>query len=248
MQTPRYLLDHWFNSQLGADLLQSEQQVLAEWLPGLFGYHIVQLGQCPGWHLMQSSRISHKAIAAMADDTTSGDDTALVCEGDQLPLTADSVDVLLLPHVLEFERHPHQVLRECERVLIGEGYVLIFAFNPWSLWGLWHLLLGWREQPPWNGRYFSAWRLQDWLRLLGFEIIETRMLYYLPPINRTALRDKLTFMEQLGRWCWPWFGGVHAILARKHVIPMTPVRELWRQRRRIPASGWAEPTARREKL
>lgn len=247
MKKARATLDNWFRSQLGTDLLQSEQQVLDEWLPGLFGYHVVQLGQCPGWQLMQSSRISHKAIAALAEDTIDAENTAVICEGQQLPLAADSVDVLLLPHVLEFDHHPHQVLRECERVLIGEGHVLIFAFNPWSLWGLWRLMLSWREQPPWNGRYFSVWRLQDWLHLLGFEIIDTCMLNYRPPINRRGLRDKLIFMEQLGRWCWPWFGGVHAILARKHVVPVTPVRELWRQRRRLVASGLTEPTARRER-
>lgn len=247
MKNSRYRLDRWFSSQLGTDLLQSEQRLLDEWLPGLFGYHIVQMGQCPGWRLMQASRIGHKAITAItADDATSEAGVALVCEGEQLPLAADSVDVLLLPHVLEFERHPHQVLRECERVLISEGHVLIFTFNPWSLWGLWRLLLGWRKQPPWTGHFFSAWRLQDWLHLLGFEIIETRRLHYRPPINHKALRDKLTFMEKLGQWCWPWLGGVHAILARKHVISVTPIREPWRQRRRVAASGLAEPTACRD--
>ena len=52
---------------------------------------------------------------------------------------------VVLPHVLEFEANPHQVLRESERVLIGEGHVVILGFNPWSLWGLWRLLLAWRE-------------------------------------------------------------------------------------------------------
>ena len=245
IHTSRQRLRHWFNGVPGTTLLQTEQAVLAEWLPGLFGYHIVQLGQIDHSDMMQASRISHKAVAEI--DVAAGTDTRTTvrCAGDFLPLASDSVDVLLLPHVLEFETHPHQVLRECERVLIGEGHLLIFTFNPWSLYGLWRMLLAWREEAPWNGHFFSVFRLHDWLRLLGLEIVETRKLYYRPPLKHGGVLQKLQFMEKLGRWCWPWFGGVHAILAKKHVIPQTPVRELWRHRRQLIASGFAEPTAHR---
>ncbi|MDZ7736113.1 MAG: methyltransferase domain-containing protein [Gammaproteobacteria bacterium] len=245
MKSTRHGLRQWFRQMPGASLLQSEQAVLAEWLPDLFGYHIIQLGRLDDSDMLQASRITHKAVAEIDATARTDDHTAVTCAGNYLPLASDSVDVLLLPHVLEFESHPHQVLRECERVLIGEGHLLIFTFNPWSLWGLWRLVLSWRERAPWSGHFFSAFRLHDWLHLLGFEILETRELYYRPPLKRSSVLQKLHFMEKLGRWCWPWFGGVHAILARKHVVPLTPVRELWRERRRMIASGFAEPTAHR---
>lgn len=239
-------LVRWFARLPGHSVLQSERALLAEYLPGLFGYHIVQLGQLDPDGLIQSSRIGHKVIVEIDADRDTDHATGLLCLAEALPLEADSVDVLVLPHVLEFESHPHQVLRECERVLIGEGHVVLLTFNPWSLWGLVRLLLAWRETPPWNGHFFSAARLQDWLKLLDFEIIATRKMFYRPPFSREGLLDYLGFMEKLGRLCWPWFGAVHVIVAKKRIVPLTPVREIWRHRRRMIASGYAEPSAHRD--
>ena len=54
----------------------------------------------------------------------------------ELPFDAQSIDLILLPHALEFIDNPHEVLREVDRVLRPEGRVLILGFNPWSLFGL----------------------------------------------------------------------------------------------------------------
>ena len=38
-----------------------------------------------------------------------------------LPFESQSIDLVVLPHVLEFSDNPHQVLREVERILRPEG-------------------------------------------------------------------------------------------------------------------------------
>jgi ubiquinone/menaquinone biosynthesis C-methylase UbiE len=40
-----------------------------------------------------------------------------------LPLAANSIDLVVMPHTLEFAPDPHQMLREVERVLVPEGQV-----------------------------------------------------------------------------------------------------------------------------
>ena len=60
---------------------------------------------------------------------------SLTCDFTELPFASHSLDLVVLPHVLEFSTDPHQVLREVERVLIPEGQVIICGFNPTSLWG-----------------------------------------------------------------------------------------------------------------
>lgn len=240
----RTRLSVWFAASPGRELLQAEQRQLQQILPGLFGYHIVQLGRLSDDSLIESSRIAHKLHAELDADGGGNGAAGLRCLGEALPLASDSVDVVVLPHVLEFEHSPHQVLRECERILIGEGHLVIIGFNPWSWWGLWRILLGWREEPPWTGHYFSAARLQDWLRLLGFELVQIEKLFYRPPLRSDGWLSRLAFMEKFGRLCWPWWGAVYIIVARKRVIALTQVRELWRHRRRMIAAGLAEPSAR----
>src|SRR3989441_4060051 len=61
---------------------------------------------------------------------------ALAADPLQLPLASQSVDLVALPHVLEFHHNPHDVLREVERVLMPEGQVVISGFNSASLWRL----------------------------------------------------------------------------------------------------------------
>ena len=54
----------------------------------------------------------------------------------QLPLASQSVDLVVLPHVLEFHAEPHEMLREADRVMMPEGQLVISGFNTASLWGL----------------------------------------------------------------------------------------------------------------
>ena len=72
------------------------------------------------------------------------------------------VDLVVVPHALEFSENPHQVLREVARILVPEAQVVISCFNPWSLWGV-RRAFGSKTQYPWNGRFINLPRLKDWL-------------------------------------------------------------------------------------
>jgi ubiquinone/menaquinone biosynthesis C-methylase UbiE len=90
-----------------------------------------------------------------------------VAAADELPVACESVDVLILPHLVEFESNRHQVLREAERVLKPEGRLFILGINPWNPHGLAQHLP--RDSSAWRSRYVSSHRLLDWLSLLKFE-------------------------------------------------------------------------------
>lgn len=235
---------HWFYGKLGHSVLVTDRIRVSRMLPDLFGYHILQVGGLADAHLLDSSRINHKINTAQAGNTDAEIYPDLFCKSDSLPIASESMDVVLLSHLLEFADNPHQILRETERVLIGEGHVIIVGFNPWSLWGLWRLLLAWRGRPPWSGHFIGLPRLRDWLTLLDFEIIKTERFYFRPPLENTAIMQKLQFMEQLGEYCWPFLGGVYILVAKKRVISLTPIKLQWQTRRRMIATGIVEPSAR----
>lgn len=232
-------LFEWYGTAPGRRLLSMEQSELDMVLPYLFGYHLVQMGRTP-IELFQASRIPHKAVM---DVTASQGAPApsLLGHPEALPLSPDSVDVLLLPHVLEFAASPHDVLREADRSLIPEGHLVVLGFNPWSPWTAWRWALGRRGAVPWRGRFYSTVRLRDWLALLGFDIVLTRYYFFQPPLHHEALMNRCGFAERIGRRIWPMLGAGYLLVARKRVITLTPIRPRWRSRRRFAPAGVPSP-------
>lgn len=242
-QVPLSPLDVWYCSPLGRELAGQEVQCLERMLRDIFGYYLLQVGGGTGLsEVLQGSRVRrHILLPAAAVHYTLGLQT--VAAPDRLPIAADSVDVVVLPHTLEFADDAHQVLREAERVLIPEGRLVVFGFNALSLWGLWRLVRGGQGSVPWNGRFLTPFRIGDWLSLLGFDIELQEMMMFRPPWRR-ALLQQFSFLDTLGPRFWPVLGGVYAMRATKRVSTLMPLRPSRKERRPVLATGAVEPTTR----
>ncbi len=233
LQGGREELRAWYGHGLGMLLLDIERGHLDEVLHDLFGYHLLQVGCFHGQDLLAASRISHRVVLD-ADIARQNVPSSPVCGcADELPIATDSVDVVVLPHTLEFEPDPHRVLREVERVLIAEGHVVVLAFNPWSLWGVWRWVLARRGIPPWSGRFLGLIRIKDWLALLGFDVVLVRQYFFRPPLQRDGVMRRLMFMEKIGARLWPRLSGAYMVVARKRVTTLTPIKPRWRPRRSL---------------
>src|SRR5689334_2412010 len=149
-------LQDWFETPLGQYLLDKERAYLDDVTPDIFGFHALQLGLSQV-DLLRESRIAHR----MRVDSLDHPD--LFAKGHELPIATQSIDMVLLPHVIEFATEPHAVLREVDRVMMPEGRLVILGFNPWSLWGLRSALGPSRKDYPWNGHFMSLLRVKDWL-------------------------------------------------------------------------------------
>jgi SAM-dependent methyltransferase len=233
-------LDAWLAAPLGAVLLEQERAVVAASLECAFGLHCLQVGQWGDPATFLGCARTRRA-ALIADRPTAG--AAIVAEPSELPLQSDSVDVMLLPHTLEFGPDPHEVLREAARVLTGEGELIVLGFEPLGSWALRSAFTR-GGSPPGIARWIPAARLADWLKLVGFEVGPAERYLYAPPIaGRRAARARGVF-ERAGRRAWPRFSGAYLLHARKRVHSMTPVRLRTRLRTAV-IGGLTEPAARR---
>jgi SAM-dependent methyltransferase len=232
----------WYESPLGQSLAVEELGAVRDAIANLFGYHVLLIE--PPWAAdpLDSCRIPHKI--QLDDAREGGAAPSLAGLSTALPIATDSLDVIVLPHVLERSSDPHQVLREVDRCLIPEGHVIILGFNPFSLWGLWRVVTGWRGQIPWCMPFLGLTRIRDWLALLGFDVLEVRNLYYRPPVQNAAALDRLVVIERLGQRGWPLPAAGYQLLARKRVFTLTPIRPRWRPRRGVLGAGVVEPTPR----
>ncbi|ADJ27242.1 class I SAM-dependent methyltransferase [Nitrosococcus watsonii] len=234
----------WLGESLGRHLLKIEQAELEKVLPDLFGYHLVQLGSVRrGMDLLSSSCIWHRVVLE-AEIWPEAQAPSLLSHVDALPFASATVDGIILPHVLEYEENPHQVLREVQRVLVPYGTLAILGFNPWSFWGFWRFILYRRGSMPWCGRFYSPTRIQDWLALLGFKTVELRYFLFRPPLRQPRLMRRLRFLELIGRrWC-PFFAGGYLVVAKKQVVRLNPIDSLWCEKESLDMPVLAEPTTR----
>ncbi|MEI8363298.1 MAG: methyltransferase domain-containing protein [Betaproteobacteria bacterium] len=222
------LWQRWFNSTAGQYLQTKEQALYDKAVFDLFGFNAVQMGFLQ-MDFLRNSRIPNRYKASEFAETLFK--SHLSCCDDFLPFAEASLDLLLLPHCLEFSERPHQTLREAARVMMPEGHLLISGFNPLSTWGVtakFNKLLSKNQTYPWNGKFIGLIRLRDWLALMGFEVVSVEMCCHIPPFEQSTWQKNAAFMEQLGARCWPVLGGVYFIVAKKRVVAMTPIKPIWK--------------------
>lgn len=217
-------LAEWLTTPLGCYLIQREQAYFDREVADIFGFNALQLG-LPQYDLLRNNRMPLRLCADREGSAK------LRAAPNFLPVAGQSIDLVLLPHILEFSDHPHQILRETERILMPEGQLIISGFNPFSLWGMARHLPGFRDALPRNRKFISLLRIKDWLELLGFEVVAGRMCCYAPPIQIEAWLQRFRFMEAAGDRWWALAGGVYFLRARKRVHSMRLITPTWHELR-----------------
>jgi SAM-dependent methyltransferase len=231
-------LDNWLQSPAGAYVRAFEQACLDELTVDIFGFNALQIG-VPQLDALAASLMPNKWQAATrtahADElafAAGGKQIAVAVDFEELPFATSSIDLVVLPHVLEFALEPHQVLREVERVLIPEGQVIICGFNPASLWGM---RQGFRrvtqsDYLPESGEFISLPRLKDWLKLLNLGVTRSHFGCYAPPCRTAHWLSRFAMMESAGARWWPYLGAVYVVHAIKRVKGMHIIGPAWNKK------------------
>ncbi|CAG9199100.1 SAM-dependent methyltransferase [Paraburkholderia tropica] len=238
-------------------MLDWEQEQLDRMVSNIFGYHALQIG-LPQLDALRENRMSCRALVldgasaasapyvvpgAASGTTINGGriDTSAApslhapagrstvwCDHLDLPFEAQSVDLIVMPHTLEFTSDPHRLLREAERVLMPEGQLVIVGFNSLSLWGARQSAgkLTGRPFLPARQDLIAFTRLKDWIKLLGFELERGRFGCYRPPLSTDKWLGRYGFMEAAGDRWWAIFGAVYMVTAIKRVRGMRLVGSL----------------------
>ena len=221
-------LNDWLQTEQGRYVTSWELERVNSMVSDVFGFNAFQIG-LPQLDFLAENRIPLREKIGESDAPAP---VGLYCDLPALPLATGCADLVVLAHALEFHPHPHQLLREVERILIAEGKIVIIGFNPFSLWGVKRRFRRQSEEMqdeggPWSGRYISLPRLKDWLALLGFEIDRGHFGRYAPPFKDERWLKRLSWMEKAGDRWWPVAGGVYVIRAVKRVHGMRLIKPKW---------------------
>jgi len=200
----------WRDMPWGDYFRDALTQQLQPYLGKLYGFHMLKIG-----NLSAEINTEHCAISHQVNVGSEGDLLQVLAQATHLPFESKSIDACLLAHTLAWSQDPHRVLREVDRVLIDDGWMIISGFNPFSLLGISKMVPGIQRKAPWSGRMFSQMRLLDWLNLLNYEVM-FRTRFQVVPWHQQGGKVISAHLPALG--C------LNIVVARKRTFPLTPTK------------------------
>lgn len=216
----------WMGTALGRTLLNQERACVATAMARVFGTRHVEIGvgprvsvspRYPGWQ----QPLVMPGGAGQAQDAT---DETVIALPEELPFHNGMMDSVILHHTLDLTQDPHQALRESARIVRSGGQLIVVGFNPFGLWGV-RRLLGARRCPPWDSRFLSARRVQDWLGLLDCCVAPPRYGFFRPPVASARLLDRMAFLEPVyERGIQIPLGGFYCLVAEKREKGSLPLK------------------------
>jgi SAM-dependent methyltransferase len=190
----------WWQQPIASQLLRLEEKAIAKLLASKRGNHLVQMGGPDSNQLRIAAPIAHQVYIPLATlNESMTDNQVIIAAETELPLQPDSIDLIIIPHVIEFSAHPEALLKAVYLALKPEGYLLSLNFNRYGIGFFWYLQQ-WQRLLPW--RKASKWTKEQWLSQLhrvGFTDIQHWSLGFLPRLT-THHNGWLQCLDKFAGW------------------------------------------------
>ncbi len=134
-----------------------------------------------------------------------------------LPIQTESMDLVIIPHMLEFDAQRFCTMREVHRVLKPGGELVILNFNPVSLYVRFQFLWDKKLSDSWRAHFMSRSRVSDWLKLLNFELINTS------EFGLDVFTISHGQFAPVAKACFSMAYGLKAVKRQYSLIPLSPV-------------------------
>ena len=188
-------------------LIQNQLDIV---LPSVYGYCLVSLGE-----LADDLTFEKASVVNVVRLNAAYDNAAWVLP-EQLPLSSDDVDAIVLPFELEQSLDPHSLLRESYRALRPGGKLIIVMFNPISLWGFRKVVSAFDKNKLWKLPFYRVGRVMDWLSVLDFKVTISHNLFNPWRIKSLYKQESYTSSSAYSR-----MGTITCMVAEKRLAPMT---------------------------
>lgn len=136
---------------------------------------------------------------------------SLLTDEAELPLPDNSIHRVLVVHALENSEHTRNMLSEIWRVLTPTGRLLVVVPNRLGVWA--------RSpaSPFAYGHPYLSGQLKQMLSEHSFTPLWSSSALFFPPSERRFMLRSARFLEAVGEFFFPAFGGVLMIEAEKRI-------------------------------
>ena len=216
---PRHPFLKWYHSsKLGLLLQKSEAAYLLSELQLTYNQKILQVGSLGSENqYITDEFVPNLTVVERYLPTEPATYRKILADPSELPVASETIDVLILPHILEFESDPHQILREADRVLKPEGKIFILGLNPWSP----QKILNWTRKNEFRTvGNIGCYRIIDWLNLLKFNA-EFRAGFGLAT-SRGIFKPNKLLTQSMAH-----LASAYAVKAIKRRYTLIPIKTSW---------------------
>lgn len=218
--------DRWCEQPLGIAFAKMQQAEINAISHRFRGQRVLQLGVDSNVDL-QLVAPTFYSVSVGSDLEIKQTNPSVIASCRALPFLSDSIDIVLINHILEFEKDLDLIFEEIWRVLVGGGQLVVMGFNVLSLWGIAHLFKRHEAKIPWGGHFYTLFQVENLLSKVGFNISLSKTFFFRPPIKSNALLAWLECCEKYGELLFSPFGAGYILFAEKSVLGTTPLRSRW---------------------
>lgn len=196
-------LQRWLTkTPLGREILHKERLFYVENVRNTFGMYSLQIGLCEINMLQGNKIVNHYSLP---DD--------IIANTSFLPFKNDSIDLIILPHYIEYVDNANVTLQEIYRILAPNGKVILTTFNS-SSW------LGIRKNKITSLKKMRFQNLPKFKELIiqnKFHIEGGKFFSYCPPIKSAKRLKNLAWMNKFGDRWFPTYANSFALILNKKV-------------------------------
>jgi len=193
-------LKNFYATDLGVAVQNNINNAINTLWPALAAEIIIGIGYTA--HLLQD-KINNNLTASIIPvnprfNIQSGKIQTLVSRETDLPLSDNSVDRIIVMHLLEHSKYHNLILREIWRVLKPGGKLLVIVPNKYSLWP--HT----KELPFNNCALFTIPQIHNLFNHSMFATLRTRASLFAFSMLHNTLPDFSNLLEHWGnKWLYP---------------------------------------------
>lgn len=180
-------LQQWLlYTPLGRYVLRNERAFYSNAVKNIYGTRSLQIG-LEQINLLQGNKINNHINIPQATK----------CNLQFLPFANQSIDLIVCPHILEFNTNHQHIIDEFYRVLSNNGTLIITSFNQ----QYWARRFCSRDIFNEVTQFVNLNELKELLVDTGFAIRGGKFFSYCPPINKSKAIYKLKWLDKAGdRW------------------------------------------------
>lgn len=197
------LLQRWLTkTPLGREILHKERLFYVENVKTSFGLYSLQIGLNEINMLQGNKIVNHYSLP-----------TDIIANTSFLPFKDDSIDLIIMPHYIEYINNPNETLQEIYRILSPNGKVILTTFNANSWLGIRkHKIAALK-----NMYFQNLPKFKDLIIENKFHIEAGKFFSYCPPSRSAKSLKNFSWMNKFGDRWFPTFANSFALILNKKI-------------------------------